>query len=130
MNNAQKSTILSQEEKLKVLNQRVKELSVWENFASNLISNHIGKMVTEENLQAWLEESTSQGKRWNQIPQHGEQFNLSVMFVARHVGVLAILVVQKYDNKEANKSGFLKRFPLQTKESEMLCVSVACWTPM
>lgn len=41
--------------------QRIKELELWERFASHLINNCIGQTVTPENLELWLAE-LSKGK--------------------------------------------------------------------
>lgn len=49
MNEAQRKTIVE-------LTAKVKELGVWERFASHLINNCIGQTITEENLEAWLKE--------------------------------------------------------------------------
>lgn len=47
MNEAQRKTIVE-------LTARVKELGVWERFASHLINNCIGQVITEEALEQWL----------------------------------------------------------------------------
>lgn len=38
--------------------QRIKELELWERFASHLINNCIGQTVTPENLELWLADAT------------------------------------------------------------------------
>ena len=38
--------------------QRIKELEVWEKFASHLVNNCIGQTVTPENLELWMAEMT------------------------------------------------------------------------
>lgn len=47
MNAAQQKTIIQQCE-------RIKELEIWERFASDLINKHLGEKITEENLEQWL----------------------------------------------------------------------------
>jgi len=54
MNAAQQRTIVQQCE-------RIKELEVWERFASDLINKHLGEQITEENLEQWL--TTAQTRR-------------------------------------------------------------------
>lgn len=51
MNAAQLRTIQQQVE-------RIKELELWEKFASHLVNNCIGQTVTPENLELWLSELT------------------------------------------------------------------------
>jgi hypothetical protein len=48
-NESQRKTILKQVE-------RIKELEIWEKFASYLINNCIDQTVTPENLEKWLED--------------------------------------------------------------------------
>lgn len=48
-NESQRKTILRQAE-------RIKELEVWEKFATHLINNCIGKKVSAEALETWLTE--------------------------------------------------------------------------
>ena len=38
--------------------QRIKELELWERFASHLINNYINQTVTPENLELWLADAT------------------------------------------------------------------------
>lgn len=54
MNAAQQRTIQEQV-------GRIKELELWERFASHLVNNCIGQTVTPENLELWLAE-LSKGK--------------------------------------------------------------------
>lgn len=42
---------------------RIKELMVWEKFASHLVNNCLGQTITEENLEKWLAEANSQKTR-------------------------------------------------------------------
>lgn len=48
-NESQRKTIVKQVE-------RIEELKIWEKFAKYLITSCIGKTVTEESLEQWLEE--------------------------------------------------------------------------
>lgn len=47
MNAAQQKTIIE-------MTARIKELEVWERFASYLVNNCVGETITEQNLEQWL----------------------------------------------------------------------------
>lgn len=51
MNAAQQRTIIE-------MSGRIKELELWERFASHLINNCEGQIVTPENLELWLSQLT------------------------------------------------------------------------
>ena len=55
MNEAQKKTILELSQKLQAANKRIAELTLWETFVAHLINEREGEVITEANMQTWMQ---------------------------------------------------------------------------